>query len=118
MNYKLNRIEGTDTFFLAKEGVELLGENLITGTFNEVLSLANTLKTNAIDLGSGDLHKVAPIELSNILDVKWYLLVLSDRYQITRTSGTEIYNLPTNFLSAFEGSLDAVFQEIINLENG
>lgn len=113
--YQLNRIEDKDIFFLAKENIELLGDNLITGTFNQVLSLAATLKANAADLGSGDLQQVAPIELSNITDTKWYLLISSDRYQIVRTSGIEPYNLPTNCLP-FEGSLDVIFQKIIELE--
>ena len=118
-DYILNRIEDTDIFFLARKTVQLLGENLIAGTFSEVLGLASTLKDTAYDVGEGDLMSIENplIELSNITDAKWYLLVLSDRYQITRTSGTEPYSLPTNVLSGSgQGSLENIFNKIIELE--
>jgi hypothetical protein len=118
--YKLNRIEDTDIFFLAGESVNILGENLITGEFSQVLSLAMTLKDDAIDPGAGELVSIEnPLtELSNILAAKWFLLVLIDRYQIVRTSDTEIYNLPTNVLNGSgQGSLEAIFNKIIELEN-
>ena len=117
MNYKLNRIIETDIFFLAKENVELIGDNLITAPFLQVLSLASTLKANAVDLGEGELHPVDTIELSNILTAKWYLLIFTDRYQIVRTSDTEVYSLPTNCIP-FEGSLDNIFDKIVELEQG
>ena len=118
--YKLNRIEDTDIFFLADESVNLLDENLITAEFSQVLSLAMTLKDSAIDTGEGDLVSIEnPLtELSNIITAKWFLLVLSDRYQIVRTSDTEIYSLPTNVLNGSgQGSLEAIFNKIIELEN-
>jgi hypothetical protein len=85
-----------------------------------VLSLASTLKDTANDVGEGALIDIINplIELSNITDAKWYLLVLSDRYQITRTSGTEPYSLPTNVLSGSgQGSLENIFAKIIELES-
>lgn len=117
MNYQLTRIQETDIFFLAKEGVKLLGENLITGTFQQVLGLASTLKNDANDIGTGDLVQVqSAIELTNVIDARWFLLVKSDRYQITRTSGTEIYSLPTDYIEALQGSLENIFNKIIQLE--
>lgn len=115
MNYKLNRITEMDIFYLAKENVELIGDNLITAPFMDVLALASTLKANAVDVGEGNLHSIPIEDLSDILNVSWYLLIFADKYQIVRTSGTEIYNLPTNCTS-FEGSLDSIFTEIIRLE--
>jgi hypothetical protein len=118
-NYKLNRIEGTDIFSLAKESVELRGENLIVGTFSQVLGLAINLKDDANDVGTGDLVGIVnPLtELTNITDAKWFLLVLTDRYQIVRTSGTEVYSLPTNILEgSCQGSLENIFNKIIELE--
>ena len=118
--YKLNRIENTDVFFLADESVNLLGENLITAEFSQVLSLAMTLKDDAIDSGEGDLVSIENplLELSNIVTAKWFLLVKADRYQIVRTSDTETYNLPTNVLDGSgQGSLESIFNKIIELEN-
>tara|TARA_R110000851_G_scaffold311643_1_gene471902 strand:- start:411 stop:812 length:402 start_codon:yes stop_codon:yes gene_type:complete len=131
MLYKLNRIKKTDIFFLAMENVELLGENLILGTFPEVLGLASTLRdapnevddegvvTKTNDLGEGELvYIVNPlVELTNITDAKWYLLVMADRYTIVRTSGTESYSLATNVLAGSgQGSLESIFAKIIELE--
>jgi hypothetical protein len=119
-NYILNRIEDTDIFSLAKESVQdVRGKNLIVGTFQEVLGLASILKTNASDVGTGDLVSIVnPLtELTNIRDAKWYLLIMADRYQIVRTSGTEVYNLPTNILKGSgQGSLENIFNKIIELE--
>jgi len=119
-NYILNRIEQTDIFFLAKESVtDVLGKNLIIGTFPEVLGLASTLKADANDVGVGELVSIVnPLtELTNIIDAKWYLLIMADRYQIVRTSGTEVYNLPTNVLEGSgQGSLENIFNKIIELE--
>lgn len=118
MNYKLNRIEETDIFFLAKEDVELLGENLIIGTFEEVKSFAETLKQDANDVGTGDFTPIQNpvLELSNITIVKWFLLELSDRFQIVRTDGESVYNLPTNISNnSGYGSLDNIFAKIETL---
>jgi hypothetical protein len=118
--YKLSRIKDTDIFFLSSESVNLLGENLITGEFSQVLSLAMTLKDDAIDSGTGDLVGIEnPLtELSNIVTAKWFLLIKADRYQIVRTSDTEMYSLPTNVLpGSGKGSLEAIFNKIIELEN-
>ena len=120
-NYKLNRLEDTDIFFLAKENIELLGENLITGTFSQVLSLASTLKDNAVGtLGEGELIDIdnPVIELTHITNANWYLLIMSDRYQIVRTSDTDVYNLPTNILEGSgQGNLEHIFEKIIEREN-
>jgi hypothetical protein len=118
MSYKLNRIEYTDIFFLAQEDVELLGENLIIGSFEEVKSFAETLKQDANDVGEGEFTPIQnpALELSNIIDAKWYLLELPDRYQIVRTDGESAYNLPTNISSnSGYGSLDSIFAKIETL---
>lgn len=119
MNYKLNRIEDTDIFFLAQEDVKLLGENLIIGSFEEVKSFAETLKQDANDTGEGDFTPIQnpTLELTNITDAKWYLLELPDRYQIVRTDGENIYNLPTNVTNSGHGSLDNIFTKITELEH-
>jgi hypothetical protein len=117
-NYKLNRIQDTDIFFLAKENIELLGENLITGSFQQVLGLASTLKNEANDVGTGDLVGItdAVIELTSIADANWYLLVMTDRFQIVRTDGLTPYSLPTNILAGSgQGSLENIFNRIIQI---
>ena len=118
-DYILNRIEDTDIFFLARETVKLLGENLIKAEFSQVLAFASTLRDSAIDAGEGDLVGITNplVELTNILNAKWYLLIFTDRYQIVRTSGTESYSLPTNVLEGSgQGSLENIFNKIIELE--
>ena len=118
-DYILNRIEDTDIFFLARETVKLLGENLIKAEFSQVLAFASTLRDSAIDAGEGDLVGITNplVELTNILNAKWYLLIFTDRYQIVRTSGTESYSLATNVLEGSgQGSLENIFNKIIELE--
>ena len=118
MSYKLNRIEYTDIFFLAQEDVKLLGENLIVGSFEEVKSFAETLKQDANDVGTGDFIPIQNpvLELTNITDAKWYLLELPDRFQIVRTDGESVYNLPTNISNnSGYGSLDSIFAKIETL---
>ena len=117
--YKLSRIDETDIFFLAGDSVKLLGETLVTGTFQEVLAVAETLKDTAVDVGSGELVSIENpvLELTNITDARWFLLVLNGRYQIVRTSGAEVYSLPTNALEGSgQGSLESIFNKIIELE--
>lgn len=117
--YKLNRIEDTDIFFLAQDDIDLLGELIIQGSFSEVKSFAETLKQDANDVGVGDLVSInnPAIELSNISNANWYLLILEDRYQIVRTSEETIYNLPTNIKAGSgKGSLENIFNKIIELE--
>jgi hypothetical protein len=117
-NYKLNRIQDTDIFFLAKGNIELLGENLITGSFQEVLGLASTLRNDANDIGTGDLVAItdAKIELTSIINAKWYLLAMTDRFQIVRTDGLTPYSLPTNILAGSgQGSLENIFNRIIQI---
>lgn len=118
MDYKLNRIEDTDIFFLSKSEINLLGETIAQGTFQEVLAVAETLKADAVDVGAGALVTVEnPVtDLVNITDAKWFLLAMSDRYKIIRTSGTEPYSLSTNCLFAMQGSLENIFAKIIELE--
>lgn len=118
-DYKLNRIEDTDIFFLAQKNIDLLGELIIQGSFSEVLEVANQLKSKANDIGVGDLVSInnPAIELSNISKSNWYLLILEDRYQIVRTSEEIIYNLPTNIKAGSgKGSLENIFNKIIELE--
>ena len=114
-DYKLNRIEDTDIFFLAKEDIKLLGETLITGTFQEVKSYAEILKQEAEFIGEG-FTIVNTQDLINIDTERWYLLELLDRFQIVKTDGKNIYNLPTNISNnSGYGSLDSIFQKIETL---
>jgi len=116
--FKLNKIEDTDIFFLAQEDVKLLGDNLIIGTFEEVKSFIETLKQDTNDASEGDFTPIQNplLELTNITTVKWYLLELPDRYQIIRTDGVNIYNLPTNISNnSGYGSLDNIFTKIETL---
>jgi hypothetical protein len=119
MIFNLSRVTGTDIFFLAEESVKIIGDILATETFPKILGVANKLKNSAIDIGEGNLTNIVNplIELTNITDAEWYLLVLSDRYTIIRTSGIESYFLPTNILkSSGKGSLVNIFNKIIELE--
>ena len=118
MDYKLNKIEDTDIFFFGKETDNLLGENLITGTFNQVLSFASQMKNDAVDVGTGDLVDIAdPVtELSNIMTSDYYLLQRPDGvFQITRPDGLVPYSLPTNVTLAAKGSLENIFKKIIGI---
>jgi hypothetical protein len=124
--YKLTNIEDTDIFFFARTEVDLLGEiakdeqgNLAKGTFAEVLAVAINLKTEAVNIGQGDLVDIVDPqnELTNILVAKWFLLVFADRYQIVLPNGVVPYSLPTNILSqSAHGSLENIFTKIIQLE--
>ena len=118
--YKLNRIEGTDIFFLSKNrDIKMLGETIAEGNFNDILVVAEELKKEAQFTGSGDLVYIKnPVnELSDITIENWYLLELEDRYQIVKTDGQNIYNLPTNIKSnTAHGSLENIFKKVIELE--
>ena len=118
--YKLNRIEDTDIFFLSKnKDIEMLGETIAEGNFNNILAVAEELKKEAQFTGSGDLVyiKNPANELSDITIENWYLLELEDRYQIVKTDGQNIYNLPTNIKSnTAHGSLENIFKKVIELE--
>ena len=110
-DFQLNRIEGTDIFFLAKENIKLLGETLIAGTFDEVKSYAEILKQEAEFVGEGFTIIENTQDLINIDTERWYLLELLDRFQIIKT-GDVIYSLPTNYIAAAYGSLDKIFNFI------
>lgn len=118
--YKLNRIEDTDIFFLSKNrDIKMLGETIASGNFNDILVIAEELKKEAQFTGSGDLVYIKnPVnELSDITIENWYLLELEDRYQIVKTDGQNIYNLPTNIKSnTAHGSLENIFKKVIELE--
>ena len=118
--YKLNRIEDTDIFFLSKNrDIKMLGETIAEGNFNDILVVAEELKKEAQFTGSGDLVYIKnPVnELSDITIENWYLLELEDRYQIVKTDGQNIYNLPTNIKSnTAHGSLENIFKKVIELE--
>ena len=118
--YKLNRIEDTDIFFLSKNrDIKMLGETIAEGNFNDILVIAEELKKEAQFTGSGDLVYIKnPVnELSDITIENWYLLELEDRYQIVKTDGQNIYNLPTNIKSnTAHGSLENIFKKVIELE--
>ena len=118
--YKLNRIEDTDIFFLSKNrDIKMLGKTIAEGNFNNILAVAEELKKEAQFTGSGDLVYIKnPVnELSDITIENWYLLELEDRYQIVKTDGQNIYNLPTNIKSnTAHGSLENIFKKVIELE--
>ena len=118
--YKLNRIEDTDIFFLSKNrNIKMLGETIAEGNFNNILGIAEELKKEAQFTGSGGLVYIKnPVnELSDITIENWYLLELEDRYQIVKTDGQNIYNLPTNIKSnTAHGSLENIFKKVIELE--
>jgi len=118
--YKLNRIEGTDIFFLSKNrDIKMPGKTIAEGNFNNILAVAEELKKEAQFTGSGDLVYIKnPVnELSDITIENWYLLELEDRYQIVKTDGQNIYNLPTNIKSnTAHGSLENIFKKVIELE--
>lgn len=118
--YKLNKIEDTDIFFLSKNiDIKMLGETIAEGNFNDILVVAEELKKEAQFTGSGDLVYIKnPVnELSDITIENWYLLELDDRYQIVKTDGQNIYNLPTNIKSnTAHGSLENIFKKVIELE--
>jgi hypothetical protein len=114
--YKLNRIEETDIFFFASENRKCQGETLVKGSFYEVLAVAELLKNDAVDIGTGDSVKVDnPLFLTNIVDAKWYVIFLgSDLIQIIRTDGITPYSLPTGF-EAYQEPLNDIFLRISNL---
>ena len=121
--YKLDRIENTDIFYFTKDNVETVGNTLIQGSFNEVLAVAQTLKDDANDIGSGDSIEInLAAEMTNILNAKWYVIFLNVNpsalfVQIVRTSGAEKYSLPTNFVAAYQEPLNNIFTRISNLVN-
>ena len=118
--YKLNRIEDTDIFFLSKNrDIKMLGETIAEGNFNDILAVAEELKKAAQFTGAGNLVyiKNPANELIDITIENWYLLELDDRYQIVKTDGQNIYNLPTNIKSnSAHGSLENIFKKVIELE--
>lgn len=116
MSYKLTRIDDTDVFYFASEKAETVGTTLISGSFEQVLGYATTLKTNANDEGSGEFEIIDSTEnLSNITVAKWFLIILPNNiFQIVRTDGIGTFNLPTNGQS-FTGTLTDIFNKIINL---
>ena len=121
--FKLSRIEDSDVFYFTNCNIESEGETLIKGTFNEVFTVAATLRDSAIDTGTGSsvvLNLAA--ELTDILDAKWYVIFLDVNpstlfIQIVRTSGAEKYSLPTNFVTAYQEPLADIFTRISNLVN-
>jgi len=116
--YKLNRIEDTDIFYFAESERGCLGETLIKGTFYEVLAVAESLKDEAIDIGSGSSVKIEnPLFLTDIVDAKWYIIFLaSDLIQIVRTDGQQTYSLPTGF-ECYQEPLNDIFNRIIEQFN-
>ena len=121
--FKLSRIEDSDVFYFTNCNIESVGETLMRGTFNEVFTVAATLRDSAIDTGTGSSIEVnLAAELTDIVDAKWYVIFLDVNpstlfIQIVRTSGAEKYSLPTNFVTAYQEPLADIFTRISNLVN-
>jgi hypothetical protein len=120
---KLTRIEDSDIFYFADDGVRCIGEVLIEGSFEVVFEYALQLRNEPnIDLGSGDSVTVdSALAMTNIIDAKWYLIYLNLEVnhfliQIVRTSGRELYSLPTGF-ETYQEPLINIFTRISNLVN-
>ena len=113
-DYKLNRIEGTDIFYFAKGNIECLGDTIIEGTFDEVLAIAEQLKSEAKDPGTEDTTKIEnQTALIDIQSAKWFVIFLNDDLvQIVRTPGDVIYSLPLG-LECYEERLELIFERII-----
>jgi|GEM_PF-2300826 len=117
--FKLTRIEDTDIFTLANENEVCVGETLAEGTFAEVFAFAQTLSEQPeIDLGTGDSVTIGNgIGLTDVSDAKWFVLFKDEnvdtlRIDIIRTSGNEIYSLPTNVTQAYQEPLVAIFTRV------
>lgn len=118
---KLTRVEDSDIFYLAGDGVRCVGEVLIEGSFEVVFGYALQLRNEpGIDLGSGDSVTVdSALAMTNISDAKWYVIYLNLEVnhfliQIVRTSGRELYSLPTGF-EAYQEPLNNIFDRIYTL---
>ena len=118
---KLTRVEDSDIFFLAGDGVRCVGEVLIEGSFEVVFEYALQLRNEPdVDLGSGDSVTVdSALAMTNISDAKWYVIYLNLEVnhfliQIVRTSGSELYSLPTGFV-AYQEPLINIFDRIYTL---
>ena len=117
-NYKLTLLD-EGIYFFAKEDVKLLGTELINDSFAAVLAYANQLKNDTPFVGEGELTIVESESLIDINHIDWYLLIDKEtpsKYQIVRTSNDIPYTLPTN-CESLKGSLDHIFEKIIELEN-
>jgi hypothetical protein len=117
--FKLNRIQDTDIFTLANENEIVIGDTLAEGTFTEVFAFAQTLSEQPdIDLGTGDSVTIEnAIGLTDVLDAKWFVLFKDEnvdtlRIDIIRTSGNEMYSLPTNVTQAYQEPLVAIFTRV------
>jgi len=120
---KLTRVKDSDIFFLAGDGVQCVGDVLVEGSFEVVFGYALQLRNEpGIDLGSGDSVTVdSALAMTNISDAKWYVIYLNLEVnhfliQIVRTSGRELYSLPTGFV-AYQEPLNNIFTRISNLVN-
>ena len=125
MNFKLNRIEETDIFYLAAINAPCQGETLISGTFEEVFAYATQLKDDGADVGTGDYKEVNDADLTNVSTAKWFLIDLNNLFQTTdltviqqtgvlmivRTNGVDSYSLPTGRYST-TGTLTEIFTRI------
>ena len=113
-DYKLNRIEDTDIFYFAKGNVKCLGNTIVQGTFDEVLAVAEQLKSEAKDPGTEDTTKIEnQTALIDIQSAKWFVIFLSnDLVQIVRTPGNVVYSLPLG-LECYEERLELIFERII-----
>jgi len=120
---KLTRIQDSDIFYLAGDGVRCVGEVIIQGGFEVVFGYALQLRNEPdIDMGSGNSVAVdSALAMTNIIDAKWYLIYLNLEVnhfliQIVRTSGRELYSLPTGF-EAYQEPLIDIFNRVYTLMN-
>jgi len=123
---KLTRIENSDIFFLAGDGVRCVGDVLIEGSFEVVFGYALQLRNQPdVDMGSGDSVSIdsadSALLMTNIIDAKWFVIYLNLEVnhfliQIVRTSGRELYSLPTGFV-AYQEPLNNIFDRIYTLMN-
>ena len=118
---KLTRIQDSDIFYLAGDGVQCVGDVLVEGSFEVVFGYALKLRNELnIDLGSGDSVAInSSLAMTNIIDAKWFVIFLNLNtnnllIQIVRTSGKELYSLPTNFV-AYQEPLINIFNRIFSL---
>jgi len=120
---KLTRVEDSDIFYLAGDGVRCVGEVLIEGSFEVVFEYALQLRNEPdVDLGSGDSVTVdSALAMTDIMEAKWFVIYLNLEVnhfliQIVRTSGRELYSLPTGFV-AYQEPLNNIFDRIYTLIN-
>lgn len=126
MDFKLNKLDGENVFYLAAKDARCLGDTLIEGTFTEVLTYANQLKNVPETFLGGDAyHQVGNAEVTDVIEEKWFCIDLNNLYlmtdidtikangvlQIIKTDGNTAYSLPTNRYTT-TGTLEEIFTRV------